>query len=209
MDKYEEKYPTDQTEHYFSNVMNRYFSTDHIVYAKSHQLDTTSMQRYVKLAKPLGYLPVSKLVKMGHYLTVRSLRGDIELDVNKGGYIVINNKGEAYWRTEEEFDARYEHQADSYDFASSTYQNSYPPSVVSSLDGKSHDITVMAASCIRRKQRQVFAAPLSERLKVFPLWDEENYILGEAGDYLVVSADNEQKIYIEGKKYFDEMYTQI
>ncbi len=186
--------------------MNRYFATDKIIYAKSHAQDTSVMQRYKKKSNSLGYLPVSALANMGQHLALRSMRGDVQIDVEEGGYVLINNKGEAYLRTAEEFDQRYIHQSDEYDFASSTYKNTYPPSVVGSYDGKSHDITVIASACIRKKDREVYAEPLKARLKVFPIWDEENYILGETGDYLVISAENPNKIYIETKQYFEEMY---
>ncbi len=206
---YEFKYPTEQTESYFSNTVNRYFSQEHIAYAREYKADYKSMDRFQQLTRYLGYLPVQELVSHGRLITIRSIRGDLVVDVDKGGVIMVNYKGEVYLRTEEDFDKAYKHYSDTYDISKTTRRVTYPPSFMSPVDGEFKELSTLAHTCVQRELINVYAAPLTERLKLFPIWDEENYILGEPGDFIVIPEKEPERIYLEPMLDFEMMYAKI
>lgn len=46
-------------------------------------------------------------------------------------------------------------------------------------------------------------------MKLFPLWDEDGYMLGVPGDYLAAYCDNPQNIFIIRHKQLGENYEEL
>lgn len=53
------------------------------------------------------------------------------------------------------------------------------------------------------------AKQIDHRLKIFTEWDEEKYLLGRPGDYMVVRKDDLKDVYIIDKDIFHRTYTRV
>jgi phosphoglycolate phosphatase len=85
----------------------------------------------------------------------------------------------------------------------------YVPIVKDWTEDKSHFVSEYAQMCIAREEFVVYAKPLEQCVKLFPKWDQDRYLLGMPGDYLVVSADDLTNIFIEPGDNFMERYQEI
>ncbi|MDE5893958.1 MAG: hypothetical protein K2H45_13640, partial [Acetatifactor sp.] len=66
-----------------------------------------------------------------------------------------------------------------------------------------------AKSCRPNANLQVYVKELEKGVKLFPLWDEDGYMLGLPGDYLAAYCDNPQNIFIIKHKQIGENYEEL
>ena len=64
----------------------------------------------------------------------------------------------------------------------------------------------MAKTCISRKEEIVRAKILEQKTKLFTKKSEDDYLVGNVGDYLVMRPENPQDMNIIKKELFESYY---
>lgn len=202
--KYEEKYPTLHTESYFGEKMNAYFDNTDIIYAKDYEMKTTGMKQYRRRKIELGYVKTQDVMPIGSPITIRTLEGDLKVTVEEGQYLIIGIKGDVNVISKKQFEKRFiplEHKFSIY--------MEYIPTIRSKTEGKVTYITEYANSCVSSEDILIYAKKIKKTVKVFPLDDEEKYMLGKIGDYMAIRCDNLNDIYIIEKEMFQKSYEKL
>ncbi len=199
--QYIHQYKSLHSEAYFSERMNSYFQESQIIYAKQYNIDTSCMQSFQKKKLPLGYVKTTDIGVPGIKLTVRTLEGDLDIQIDDNIYIMIGLKGEVYPIQRHKFEASYEvlDQACELDVE-------YIPTVRRQQDGTSQNILCYARSCMPTGETHILARQLEHVVKIFTLWDEEKYMLGKVGDYIAVRRDDLHDIYVVEQDIFLKTY---
>ena len=84
----------------------------------------------------------------------------------------------------------------------------YSPCIISKFKGQ-HEIMPYISSCITNNDVNVYAKQLERNVKLYTLWDKENYMSGKIGDYLVIRTDDNKDIYIVEASQFQNIYESI
>lgn len=207
---YADKFEGLHMEAYFSERLNEYFENTQIIYAKSAQIDISDMELYQKKEMVLGFVRANNVYPLGTKITVRTLEGDVELEVAKDLIVMIGIKGEVYPITEEKFNRSYRVLAEKADLLKDTaIQMKYIPMIKNRTDNTSRQITEFAGSCVTTGTAQIYVRELDKTTKIFTAWDEEHYMLGKAGDYLAVRKNDLHDIYIVEKNIFQITYEKV
>lgn len=206
--QYEEVYPTLHSEAYFNNRMMAYFDSFEIVYAKDFAVDMETVVAYRRSKEPLGYLKADTLLKVGAHISIRSKEGNQDLDINEGMYFTMERDGTVHFMSRELFE-RY-HSTTEELLPEQYYKEiEYFPTIKDWTDGNTYPLPDYARVCIPKDEFCIYAKKLDKPVKVFPKWDDENYMLGMPGDYLAVSADDLHNVFIEPGYDFLQNYEQI
>lgn len=203
---YEKYYPTTHSEAYISNKMKNYFEETDVIYAKNHSIKVEDMKKFQKRQIPVGYVKADEILPNEKNITIRTMKGDLELAVHPDLYIMIGLKGEVSPITREVFEQLYEKIDRPYCLDDCDAKTEYVPTIRDSVSGAVMPISKYASVCIPTKQGCIYAKPLSCRTKVFTAWDEERYLLGTPGDYLAVRCSDIQEVYIIEKEIFEKSY---
>jgi len=203
-DLYETLYPTINTETYFGLRMTEYFDSVDICYAKNYAINTDDMALYHKLPIPVGYVDLSDLLPVGTNIVIRTLSNDTETKVDNDTYIILGVNNEVYPIKKALFDNIYAPVDEPF-----VYESDYAPTMRSNIDDKIFHLEKYAHACVPKDNAHVFAKELDRTIKVFTLWDEEKYVLGNPGDYLVCTCSNHKDIYIVPNKTFNISYEKI
>ncbi len=186
---------------YFIDILKDYFAHTTIIYAKDYAVDTATMKLYHKRPLALGYVKITDLVPAGSDVNIRTLEGDLDIKVTDDMYIIIGVRGEIYPIHREKFERNYRLCEDAY-----TYSGEYAPTIRDTLNNTSIPLVSHAKSCISSGEGQIYAKPLTNRVKIFTAWDDEKYMLGCPGDYMAVRTDDLHDIYVIRGDIFDETY---
>ncbi len=201
---YENKYPTLNSEAYFSERMNEYFDSYEIIYAEDHIFDLKHCIRYQKRKIPIGYVKANKLLTVGTQVTVRTLEEDIDIVVEEDTYFIIGINGEVSFLKKEIFDKIY-CPIDIVFKAEIDYQ----PTIKDRMSGESLELMQFAKICIPIKESYIFARTIKKAVKIFTKQNSETYMSGRVGDYLAVSEEDMGDPYIIKQDIFDSLYEQI
>lgn len=206
MKRYENNYPTMHSEGYFNNRMTNYFDSHRIIYAEKQELDISDMRRYSKVQRAEGFVKLNDLYQTGTPVTVRSIKGDIELDVEEDMYVLLGYKGEISVLPGEQFFRFYTETDTVYCREDCSSKIEYVPTLRNRTDGKTVIIADKAKVCLPAGATVVYAKPLEEEVKLFTKWDEDHYILGKEGDYLIAREDDLHDISIVKQEFFMDGY---
>ena len=203
---YEEKYPTMHTEGYFNNRMVQYFDSYELIYADSYRADLSGMGRYARRRTPVGFVRLDEVLSPGIPVTVRTLKGDIDLTVEQDLYCMLGAKGEVQPLEGERFRKKYEILEGENNLGEYLEKLEYVPVIKNRDTGRDLRLTDYARMCVPREEALVYAKPLEKGVKVFAFRDRGRYMLGEPGDYLAVSAEDPCDVYVVEKEVFGEAY---
>lgn len=205
---YGEKYPGLSTDTYFNKRMLEYFSLYTIVTTEDVKLDVSQMKRYRRRKEAICYLKGTDVVKAGSKISLRTQEGIIDREVGEDTYFSLEQNGFVCMMTEEFFHHYYTAVDDSVPerFCDAL---EYVPTIRDLADGVTHKMIDYAKVCIPSEHFQVYVKPLDKYVKVFPGEDEENYMLGVPGDYLVARVENLKDMYIEQGKDFASRYEEL
>lgn len=181
--------------------MDDYFDDIQIIHAREYGIDLTGMEMYRKKRLPLGYVKAAEIFKPGTTVCVRTLEGDLDVQLQEDTYIMIGVQGEIYPNKKEKFDRSYRELEEPYQF-----EGEYAPTVRDTVEGKNISLVPYAKACISTGESYIYVKKLDHRVKVFTEWDEEKYMLGREGDLLAVRKDDLHDIYIIEKNIFEKTY---
>lgn len=206
---YDKKYEGIHTESYFGDRMNDYFENTNIIYAKEQEADISGMELYQKKELVLGFVRPSRVYPIGTDITIRTLEGDLDIEVTDDVVIMIGIKGEVYPIALDKFERSYRVLCESSDLKDTSIQMKYIPAIKNRKDNSTIQITRFAGSCMTTDRSKIYARPLKKTTKIFTAWDEEKYMLGKVGDYLAVREDDAHDIYAVEKKIFGLTYEKV
>ena len=193
----------DDAEWYMKHRMEEYFDSYDVIIARNTLLDTSSMDRYVKIPCKRGCAKLTDIFPENTRVSIRTLEGDIDITVNDQLYVMIGIEGEIY-----PIDARKLKR--SYSLANEEYDVNleYNPTIKDCASGEKKQILAYARTIIPRDDHSViFASRIKKTVKIFTMWDEEKYYLGNPGDYIACREDDLHDIYIIKERLFDQLYT--
>lgn len=189
---------------FFRDHILSYFDSYDIVYASDFKPDVSVMGLFRKERLPLGYVRSADILEEGTLATLRTLEGDITIRASKDTYIMIGIVGEVYPIKRHTFEKRYLFSNDPF---SATFE--YEPSIRSSQSRTPIRLMQYAKTCMATGETFIHAMPLERKAKIFTVWDPDNYMRGQPGDYLAVHHDNQNDVYVIEKDIFQRSYAPV
>lgn len=186
---------------YITGRIVDYYNSFDVLYAEDAPIDTTGIPPYQKRPLVAGYIPSMELYPEGTELCVRTLEADLNVTASPDIYIMLGVFGEAYPIRKESFEASYEITNREPEICAE-----YEPTVIVKEDFATQKLLSKAKGCIPEKGVPIFAKKLTRALKLYTLWDEDNYMYGRPGDYVAVRQDNPKDVYIIMGKVFEKTY---
>lgn len=196
--------------------LNDYFQEqEDVIHSGSGDVpDLTGETAYRKKRVPIGYIRGTDLYPAGTEVTVRMLELEKEFThfvIQEDTYFIIGVEAEVYTNTEAYFLSHNDPSDEPYCF-----RGEYAPTIhtaVRSLDEergggaypRQKSLADFAKVCVPKEGPLVRARRIERRTKVFVPWSQD-YLLGEAGDWLVSRAEDPADIYIVKKDIFDKTY---
>ncbi len=209
-DVYAAQYPTLHTEAFFGSRYNEYFDGCDIIYAKDYRADISSMKLYERRRMAMGAVDLKDIVKGRKKITIRTTVGDMEIKNPEEKILVIQRDGFVRGLDEVDFAGQYEMTDQLYLSSNKVKMPDYLPKL---RDPGNPEYRIPLADyakvCIHKGGQRVFAKKLTRRVKVFQSWNEEEYLLGKVGDYLVVDAVRPNEVFVENKETFAEMFSHV
>ena len=195
----------DSAKYSISNIirdrMNDYFENSEIIYAKKAKLDTANMTKYVKSPLVVGYVRPQKHVPSGNMAIVRTLKGDVNVEIKDNTVLIIGIGGDVTAISEEKFESAYTTTGKKFKL-----NLDYTPTIKDADNGKIYPLVPDAKGCISTGEMNVYAKKLEKTTKLFPYWESETYMVGKKGDYIAVSVDDPHDIFIIEKSLFRKTY---
>lgn len=199
---YKRKYNNLGIETYFFERVNQYYQSFDVVYAKDGVVDRAGFTLYRKNKIVCGYVRTTDLFDNGTECKVRTYEGDVFITSSDDLYLMIGFSGEVYPIEKNVFERKYDTLDGEY-----TKEFEYAPSVRNLHNDEIYDLMPFAKKCICKDEAKIYAKQLLKAVKVFTRWDYEKYMMGEIGDYICYTANDENDIYIINKDIFKETYS--
>jgi len=203
--KYEEKHEAMDIDTYMAVRMNSYFASGEIIHCGEYEMDMTDMKLYQKKSIIVGYVDPLEVVEKDSEIQIRTLEGDVSMKATDDFYIMIGVLGEVYPIKKARFANDYEKVGDTY-----SVHAEYLPSLRCKTTGESiPDLTKYAKSCRACSKSQIMAKENDHILKIYTMWDQQNYYLGMPGDAVACKANDPKDIYIIRGDVFRMTYEEV
>ena len=182
--------------------MRSYYEDTEILYAGQRIEDVSKLTHYTKKEVRIGYVESDRLAPVGTRIMIRTLEGDVDVEVREDLVILIGVEGEIYPADREKFREGYR------DLPGEEYvcPAEYAPRVTDIVTGNRLSLLPYAKPCMASGGSGIYARELDHRIKVFTAWDPDKYYLGVPGDYLAVRADDPSDIYVIAREIFLKTY---
>jgi len=205
MKLYDKLYPLLHSEAYFTNRMIEYFETFSLVFASSMQLDLATWKQYVRKPIPICYIKATDVVSEGTRMTLSTHRGLWECVANEELIFMLERNGDIYPMGTLQFETYLKPLPDQ--VCEAYYeQDNFMATIKDWSNDAVYPLGQFVKTCIPTDAFKVYAQPLENSIKLFPVWDEERYLLGKRGDYMAISVDNPKNIFIVSGDAFTERY---
>ena len=164
----------------------------------------SQMTKYEGKQGKLGFVKASELLPVGTQSVIRTLEGDIKLLIDEESYILIDNNCGIEVIGEDYFFDNYKQLS-----GECSIKPEYTPKIKVKNTNEYIDLIQYMKLCTNKKIIQVLAKELNRGIKIFTPKTGENYMLGNPGDFLVVSCDDANDIRVVEQKMFKKLYQQI
>lgn len=182
-----------------------YFENSEIIYENKGDLCVEEMAQYHMRPFPMGYIRAADIFEMGTAITFRTLSRDVDLQVEEDLVILIGLRGEIFVTKEDRLQNSYR----VYDWKYSLSRAEYKPVVKNNVNGESISLMKYAKVCIPNGKYPVHARQLEHDVKIFTRWDESKYLIGRAGDYLVIHEGKTHDLHILAKDVFEQCHRPV
>ena len=199
-----EKYGDMEIDQYISSALRSYLSSFEVIYAKDFRNDLKGYGKYISKPVVTGVVDPMEFWDVGTPMIIRTMQGDININVDNDSFIMVGIEGEVYPMEKAKFAATYEIVDLPCDIDSS-----YKPTVRNRITGEMKEIVPFIRPCRSLKTSYIYAKRLDNPVKIFTAWDEENYMLGKAGDYIAARADDIHDIYVMNSRIFEKCCEEI
>ncbi|MDL2317115.1 DHH family phosphoesterase [Desulfovibrio sp. OttesenSCG-928-A18] len=171
------------------------------------ELYRAHMRPHVKKEIIVGYVPSSPLFPPGTRLQLRMLEGDAMITASENLYIVVGIQGEVHFTNRADFEAAYTPLPGIRGSYRPAFAPEYMPTVSPATSGEVLQLMQYLSRCKSRADAApVLASQLEGKVKVFPAWDEDNYLLGDKGDWLLMRKDRPDELWVVGQRVFPVLY---
>ncbi|MBE5870412.1 MAG: recombinase RecJ [Lachnospiraceae bacterium] len=194
-----EKYGNISSEVYIEKRLRQYFDTIPIIYAGREEIDISDMEPYIMGNIPSGFVRTEDIWPVGTNFKIRTIKGDIAVASDADTYVIIGPQGEVYPIGKEHFEKKYRILEEPYIF-----ETSYPPVARIQKESESKQLMDLAKKCETIGKKKIYAKKLLSPVKVFGIYNGQEYMLGNRCDYLAVNADNRKDVFVVTKKRFQE-----
>ncbi|MCI8996286.1 MAG: recombinase RecJ, partial [Lachnospiraceae bacterium] len=181
--------------------MDSYFDGIEVIHSAKYAASLEGMELYRKRRLPLGFVEAAEIFPVGTTICVRTLEGDLDVEVQENTFIMIGVKGEVYPSKREKFQHNYVVLEEPYEF-----QGEYAPAVRDLVEGRHISLIPHARACLATGESYIYVKELDHRVKVFTEWDDDKYMLGKEGDFLAVRQDDLHDIYVIEQSIFERTY---
>lgn len=164
----------------------------------ARSLNMSAMKNYRKMPVKLGFVPCRELFEKRTRLQIRMLEGDVDIMTDEDMILMIGVKGEVYPMQRAKFEESYAVIDEPF-----SLPISYPPTILDHNAGTRISLWEYAKICIGGGGH-VSAARLASGVKLFTLWDSENYLLGNVNDWIVKLARDD--LYVVTADVFEKLY---
>ncbi len=195
-------YDSDHIREFLFARMHDYYEDTEILYAGEHTEDVTKLCHYTKKAVRIGYVESMDLAPALTRIMIRTLEGDVDVEVREDLLILIGIEGEIYPTDRQKFNAGYKALPDEEYVCPAEYS----PRVTDIVTGARMSLLPYAKACVASGGAGIYARELDHRVKVFTAWDPDKYYLGVPGDYLAVRVDDPSDIYVIARDIFRKTY---
>lgn len=189
---------------YFLRRLTKYYKSFEVIDSLKDTVSIEDMNFYQRKSVEFGFVPLIHIMPEHTPITIRTLESDLDLLVDQHLYVVIGIKGEVYPITKEKFEQGYTVLGGRYDL-----ELEYFPSIRNKKDGSMVDLKRYAKRCLANPTNYVYAKQLKKAVKIFTTWDDDKYMYGKIGDYLIIRQDDPTDIYVLKKEIFSRIYQKI
>lgn len=192
-------------ETYLNSKMATYFDSVEIINTDEYEIDLSDAKKYKKKPLSLEYIEPEKIVPIGTDILIRTLEGDVNLNVDGTFNIMIGVLGEVYPIDKAKFSRNYT----AAEKTSEEKDYEYEPVLHDYRVGKKWGLKNDALPCIVTDKSMIFAKKLNKYVKVFTQWDKDSYMYGRPGDYLACRAEDTKDVYVIREDIFVKTYEEI
>ncbi len=188
--------------YFLESRMKEYFDSSVVIDADEDIIDEKSLETYTLKPNKLGYVNVDELFEVGTKIIIRTISGDMEVFVRCGMVLLIGVKGEIYILDGDQFEEEYQILNEKFHLQTDEYE----PTVKNNRDNRNLYLLEIAGCCICKMPVRVKARCLDRKIKLFTHWNDNEYQVGNVGDYLVVRGKDMHELNIIDKELFDNYY---
>lgn len=199
--RYLRAHPHTDTQDFFADRLDTYLESFDILDARTYTPVLSDMKPYRTRRLPTGYFVPASVLPVHTPVTIRTMDGDFDLIISEHTYLLIDQLGKVHIKTKADFLADYEPTDAPYAPA-----GVYSPTIRNRITGTRTVLAPYLQTCVPIHCQKVRVLPLTKPCKVFPLWNEETYLQGNIGDYLVVSTTTPQELFVVPKELFEQNY---
>lgn len=204
------EFEADSPQQLFGKIIDNYFSKCTWIYAKEYaekEKDVImQMPKYAKKKITWAFVKSTDIVEEGKTFFLKSLENEsgLTLTASPDLYVMIGKFGEIYHIRKECFEESYETQEEPIDVFEQFFM--YLPEVKACETGEFVTLDEIACICWPKQKGGIYAVPLEGRTKVFNPYSDEEYFVGQKGDYMAVRQSDLSDIYIIKQSIFEETY---
>lgn len=182
-----------------------YFQGHQVIYAKDFDLNLETLEEYIRKPIPMGYVMATDIFPVDSVVMIRTLKGDREVRIEEDMVFTIGIKGDVFVRSKEKIMREYR----LYEWQFKLANLEYEPTAKNKADDKVITLSEYARVCVFHGEKRVKAQKLTQKVKIFTIEDEDNYILGKEGDYLVVKNSDSHDLLTMDQKFFEQCYRPV
>lgn len=153
-------------------------------------------------------MKLSEVVKSGANISVRTCKETKERIVEDDLYCTMESDGLVHFVQGERFRSYFDtvEGVKAPDYCECM---EYDPIIKDWEEDRVYRLADYAKTCVPTDAFAIYAKVLDSSVKLFPKWDEDKYMLGMPGDYLVASADDLENVFVEPGDKFLERFEEI